>query len=495
MRYQKQLIEIMETTINLGGTIFKINDEAKLELDNYLSGFINHYGESSEVIEDMKLRIAELLSERVGKKESLVTVDDIRRIIDTIGTLEQILEIESESQFENESNKKVYRNPDDKVFGGVASGLAAYFGLAVVTVRVMFIFLLLIGVGAPIYIFLWLLIPKAETSADKASMQGEEFRFSTLKERFQSLKNDDSFSGIGSKARSIKNKVEKPIRSFIDRFSTMIGLGILFLTLFSVAVLFIFVFGDTGILPLYGDRMPYTFQDIISILFHSEIEANIMLVGISFFLILPLIGMIWLGFKFIFNMKGNVIKLVMTLSIVWTFSFVICVVMSIKVGREFMSWSVTEEVHTMNKVTGNNVYLTLRDDDLFSNSINYNHLWSIELLKVKGDELVLGYPRLKIVENESSESYELVVSRSAYGISEQEAIERAEKIQFDIKEGENILELSPYFQMDKTDSWRCQNILVTLKVPAGKTVTLDSKIKRIFPEYRSEAESKSYVSL
>lgn len=74
-----------------------------------------------------------------------------------------------------ERSQKLYRNADDMVLGGVASGLAAYFSIDPVIIRLLFFISLLSGgIGLIIYGLLWLSLPKAKTLVERVEMKGQK---------------------------------------------------------------------------------------------------------------------------------------------------------------------------------------------------------------------------------------------------------------------------------------------------------------------------------
>ncbi|GAB3910269.1 hypothetical protein GCM10028803_49810 [Larkinella knui] len=82
---------------------------------------------------------------------------------------------------DDKSVKKFYRNPDDKVMGGVASGIAAYFGIDAGVVRLLFVLaIFLFGTGFLAYIVLWIISPPANTLTEKMEMQGEPITLSNI---------------------------------------------------------------------------------------------------------------------------------------------------------------------------------------------------------------------------------------------------------------------------------------------------------------------------
>lgn len=87
---------------------------------------------------------------------------------------------------EGKKYRKMYRNPDDKVLGGVSSGIASYFGVDVVVVRLIFVILIFAAFSGPIiYVLLWIIIPEAKSITEKMEMQGEPVTLSNIEENIK----------------------------------------------------------------------------------------------------------------------------------------------------------------------------------------------------------------------------------------------------------------------------------------------------------------------
>ena len=102
----------------------------------------------------------------------------VNEVIETMGTPESF----SEDAEDNEplagspkSRKRLYRDPDSRVLSGVCGGLAAYFDIDVVVMRIIFVVLALVtsGVGIFAYLILWIAVPKAKNTAQRLEMRGE----------------------------------------------------------------------------------------------------------------------------------------------------------------------------------------------------------------------------------------------------------------------------------------------------------------------------------
>jgi len=176
-------------TINLSGTVYHIDEDAYNLLDNYLENLKHYFRKeegADEIIDDIERRISELCSEKLSPDKNVINIADIENIIAQIGSPEQMgceednasshaINEENSTTNKTKKNRRLFRNPDDKILGGVASGLSLYFGVDVTIVRLLLLLFLVLGCGTlvPVYIICWILIPEATTAAEKLSMRGE----------------------------------------------------------------------------------------------------------------------------------------------------------------------------------------------------------------------------------------------------------------------------------------------------------------------------------
>ena len=172
--------------INLGGYPFTIDEDAYEHLNIYLATIHRHFRQSEgyeEITEDIEARLAELFQEKKGNRP-IVNIKDVKDAILTMGTPEEFgadpLGDDTEgktstSQRQYKTGKRLFRNPEEEVIGGVCSGVAAYFGIQdPLWVRILFLVLTISGgFGIPLYAILWAVLPKAESASDRLAMRGE----------------------------------------------------------------------------------------------------------------------------------------------------------------------------------------------------------------------------------------------------------------------------------------------------------------------------------
>jgi len=176
-------------TINLGGVVFNIDDDACERLSQYLKELGKRFPdeEREEILRDIEVRMAELLTFKLQNR-NVVEIRDVEEVIKVIGTPEQFDEADSNDDSVNNSAttaanapkpsrpRKLYRNSNDRVISGVASGVAAYFNIDPVVVRILFVVLAFFcfGWGILIYLILLIAMPEAKTKAQFLEMQGIE---------------------------------------------------------------------------------------------------------------------------------------------------------------------------------------------------------------------------------------------------------------------------------------------------------------------------------
>ena len=205
--------------VNLAGKAFTIDEDAYTALNKYLNNLEKHFSRSQgaeDIIYDIEARIAELFEEdRTGGH--IVSLHKVNNMKTTMGMPEDFASDEKQT-YSSRANKKtksktntgtsghsrrLFRDPEHKVFGGVAGGLSAYFGFKSPTLLRIALILLFFafGFGPLVYLILWIAVPEAKTSSDFLAMRGEDINidniartvedgFNDLKDKFEEFGND-----------------------------------------------------------------------------------------------------------------------------------------------------------------------------------------------------------------------------------------------------------------------------------------------------------------
>ena len=199
--------------INLFGTLYNIDDDAYNLLEQYIDSMRRYFSNQDggeEIADDIEHRVAELLWQKKQQGMEAVDIDSVKEIISQIGNPQDIdgdaadagsavtdaeyveaveTPVNEEKTTEKGPRRRLYRNPQDKVLGGVCSGLAEYVGrFDVVVWRLAFVVLTLILAPVTdffdlfggicfvplIYVILCLIVPEAQTPEDRLRMKGDE---------------------------------------------------------------------------------------------------------------------------------------------------------------------------------------------------------------------------------------------------------------------------------------------------------------------------------
>jgi phage shock protein PspC (stress-responsive transcriptional regulator) len=176
-------------SINLGGYSFNIDEDAYAELKRYLKNLELHFAEedsASEILSDIESRMGELFRSRLTAYKHVITMEDVRYAISVLGTPEDISDNEGTSareKFASRGYHRMYRDPDQRIIGGVCAGMGAYWRIEPWLVRVIFFILAMMGgLGILLYLILYIVIPEAKTTAQKIEMKGEPVNIHNIKE-------------------------------------------------------------------------------------------------------------------------------------------------------------------------------------------------------------------------------------------------------------------------------------------------------------------------
>jgi len=198
--------------INLAGRVFYIDEDAYTMLDNYLTNLTITFGaeDDREVVIDIENRISEILSERIGNDaQRPITLADVNFVIDKIGSPEQVADGDDgyhahDSEYAGSATdrttpppynaaprevvrRRLYRDADDCVLGGVISGVCMYCGWSVTPARVVFVIgALCFPILVVAYLLAWMLIPAATTAEQRLEMLGREVSVDNIGRTVQS---------------------------------------------------------------------------------------------------------------------------------------------------------------------------------------------------------------------------------------------------------------------------------------------------------------------
>lgn len=176
------------TRIHIAKVSYDIETTAKKQLESYIAA-LERYAADKELLQDIEIRVTELLAERGVVKNDVITSDDVTAVRGQLGEPHDFMNEDGDialgaATAADESRRRLYRDTDGAVLGGVLSGIASYFSVSPLWPRLVFIALLLasFGTAAIVYVVLWIAIPPARTAAEKLQLEGKPVTLASIRQ-------------------------------------------------------------------------------------------------------------------------------------------------------------------------------------------------------------------------------------------------------------------------------------------------------------------------
>lgn len=235
-------------TINLGGSVFHIDEDAYQLLDKYLNNLRIHFRKeegSEEILNDFEMRISELFNERIRLGYQVISIEEVENVIQRMGKPEELFDEDTKEEKETTTEqatqknyrKRLMRDPDNKIIGGVAGGFAAYMGWDATAIRILLFLLIFFTHGfiVPFYLLCWIVMPLARTATEKLEMRGESVTIEnigkTVTDGFEKVSNSTSEYLHSDKPRNAFHKIA-------DAFVQVVGFILKFIAILAGIILF-----------------------------------------------------------------------------------------------------------------------------------------------------------------------------------------------------------------------------------------------------------------
>lgn len=490
--------------INLGGYFFHIDETAYQKLRRYLDAISKSLSDDpqgkNEIIADIEARISELLSEKIADARQVVNEQDISNIIKIMGEPEDYEENEtgytdnsSSYQRKKTSNRKLYRDGDDKFLGGVAAGVGHYLGIDAIWLRLLLIALFFsAGFGFLIYIILWVLLPEATTTAEKLEMEGEHVtidniekkireEFSAIKETLEDGANNvkkkvaDGFQKNGKKATSGLQELIGVIGIIFSVLFNMIGkfIGVIIIIFSSIILVLLFLaifsLGSFELLG-YGED----FINLPNFMFDSLIPYWVLAIALFVLIGFPFLILFVLGLRII---SSNIKKLGKTVSLsllgIWIIALLTLLFTGIELG--------TSSAYNGTKISASELVIK-PTDTLHLEMINDDMLFFQETLRRSSKRVFVSDNKLEkiystnikvAVEKSNSEASSIKIRKVSEGRNKTKATENATGIDYKYEEAQNTLQLNGFFLSHLTYRFSDEVVYATIYIPENSTVFLD----------------------
>lgn len=494
-------------TINISGIIFHIAEDAYEKLSRYLATIKGYFSDSDgrdEIMSDIESRIAEMLQGKVGPGKQVVLMADVDEVIAIMGKPEEFRTDSDGSshstgteapreEYRPSGRRRVFRDTDDRVLGGVCSGIGAYFNIDPLWLRIAFaISFFMFGTGLLFYILLWIIIPEAKTTAEKLEMRGERVDVNnisrTVSEEMESVKKRMETFGkqMGSKENRerVRSGIDRLIDFIVSFFTAVAKLIAVFFIIIGAILLMVMLSTLFGINDINihhrGEHISFSLYEGMNSFFTSS-QADLALTGLILLVGIPLIALIYLGIRLLFKVKEGSRIVKFTLLSLWIAGWVLVCIAGVQVSKDFDEKNTSREAYNLPQAPGSTLYLQLKRDKNEELTEAYDSRVMIDdwnIVQVNGKNIVFGYPTVDIVESET-DSFEIIIERSAYGATKKESLTRSKSIKYEFSQHDSILEFSPYFLVETDDKFRDQEVKVVVKVPRGKTIHLGKSMDKI----------------
>lgn len=481
--------------INLGGMFFHIDEDAYQKLTRYFDAIKRSLSKSAgqeEIIKDIEMRIAEIVSEKHTHEKQVINMREVEEIITIMGQPEDYrLEDEQPETAARPAmeytkrSRKLYRDTEKGMLGGVCSGLGHYFGIDAVWIRILFVILVFAGVGAGIvaYIVLWVVTPAAVTTSEKLEMTGEPVNISNIEKKVR-----EEFENVSDKFKSADyDRVGKQVKTGVERAASNVGevfsvvfkafakvLGAFLAVVAGFSLLGFFIalitFGSTSLFPMpwqpYVDAMNYT-------------NLPLWVISVLGFLALaiPFFFLFLLGLKLLVNNMrsiGNIAKL--TLLAVWLVALGILITMGIKQATEVAFDGKTVDKQNFEIAAQDTLHIKMRYNDFFAKETAPRH----ELLFTEDEQgkeqIYSNEISFEILRTDNAQPY-IQIEKRAKGKTLAEARNRAEQIKYSYRIEKNELILDNYLLTNIANKYRDQEVKIFLYLPKGTLFKTDHSLE------------------
>lgn len=498
----------MEKTIiiNIGNTIIHIEESAYELLKAYLNEvkqyFANH-ADDLEIVTDIENRIAELLTEQLEEqKKQVVDSANVNSVIaqmgkvqdfDTVEEGEEAPVINNNYQYQY-TEKKLYRDMDDRVVAGVCAGIAHYVNADPKWIRLATLLISIAGgFGLLVYAILWIIMPKAKSRIERMEMKGEPANLQgfqkNLDEELQAVK--ERLGEVNKHAQPIFARLGNFIGEFFEWLGRFIsGTGKI---IFKVIAGFIVVFGVLFLITLiigtaafqgFWDASIYEYFPFSII---NEGNRGAILFGAFIVCFVPVLALVLFSIRVAFNKQAINKTLSFALLIIWLAGVAITGYQAAKISSEFKQHAELTQttdlkaypVYTID--IDKSKYFSKEDSVAYHIDANNRHQIVIDDFE-DGPFVAMNHIRIDINKSETGVT-RLIQKYESQGKTFQSALQNAQNISYNYKLKDAELIFSPRFQLREGTIWRNQEVRLNLEIPVGTKLILKQDAYRYVNNY------------
>ncbi len=418
------------------------------------------------------------------------------------------------------STKRLYRNPEEKVIAGVASGIATYFDIAIWIPRIIFAMPLVIGIITSIlgsalwfefnpfpgfifgsfggtlfviYAVLWAVIPEAKSASEKLEMRGEKVDLNTIKNTIQEdlvgfKSRAEKWGGeFSEKAKEFGNEFGKTVNEKSKQFASEASsvskksggrlgnaIGILFkafflflagILAFSLLVALIgLMIASVGVFPLKSFFLEGFWQNFLA-------WSTLVL-----FLFVPAVGLLtWLVRRIIGAKLGSK-YLGFTFGGLWTLGWISVTILIAMITQNFDAKAKEKEDIKIVQPSNNKMIIKVADSKV--RVVGRKGWFRLDgLLSIEDDSLVLNNIKVRIAKSTDS-LYHMSYVKFSNGYDEDIALNNIKEMSYGLVQEDSLVYLNHGFKLSKKTKFRNQSITITIFVPIGKKIEIDRNVSK-----------------
>lgn len=492
-------------SINLGGLFFHIDEDAYQKLNHYFDAIRRSLSADGrdEIMSDIEGRIAELLTEKLKSDNRVVSLREVEEIIAVMGQPEDY-RIDDESAEKTSSNnssytgynpnydynyktRKFYRDGDRSIVGGVCGGIAHYFRIDPLWIRIIFILSLFVTFSASlfVYLLLWILIPKAITTTEKLEMTGEPINISNIEkkvkeeigqvgERLKSMDYEKMGANFGAGAEKAGNGIAAVFMAIFKGFAKLIGAVITICSALALGGLVVFF-----ITTLFTSALVNTpWLSANNIFNYTDIPFWVVGLLMLFTFGIPVFFLFLLGLKIMVeNLRpvGNITRY--TLLALWIIALASSIYLGVSYATEIAhEGKVMKELAINLPEEDNTLRVKLRHNSLFSKTVDDRYDFRITQDSTDNDVIYSNNVEVHFIKTDKEKAF-VEIEKLAEGSSPSEARKRAEKINYNFEFKGNTLTLDNYLLTDLDSKFRMQRVKVYIYLPENSMLEVDRNMR------------------
>ncbi len=491
---------------NISGIVFHIDEDAFEQLNAYLENLKKHFETTEgadEIISDIESRLAEILQEKLGPSKQVVSLADVEEAIKMLG---QPFEMESDQDQDEPKKdsfkinpKRLFRNPDSRLVAGVASGLAAYFGIDALITRILFVVLTFVsGLGILLYIVMWIVVPEAKSTSEKLQMHGKPVDINNIEEsvkkEFETVKT--KLEGLADEARTSyhnqRQHIHKASNSVLDVlvriamvFARIMGIIVgLFMLIIGIALALAFgafVLGWDGFSFIdSGQFIHFSLSTVAEWMLASPLAVSMAPVVLILFFGIPLVLLINGALRLLFGENLRIPYIGKSLGMLWLASLLGIILIIFDTVSDFRHQLVSSpDVMKILPPEGKPVYFLAETNQIKSAKPQVEYFGQAYFVENIGrDAFLHAFPSIEILPT-TMPMLDIWAEGRASGASIEKAIERAESIHYHFRYSGDTLTLPQSFHFSGDDKLRRQSVKVSIRVPEGQVIYFDKSMKKL----------------